>query len=76
LIEQPRLQFALPDTDLTFDMEAEVVWADVKGRAGLRFREVPKDCQQHLENWLDDQLEEELPGAKEKIAAAGNESLQ
>ena len=72
----PRLQFALPDTDLTFDMEAEVVWADVKGRAGLRFREVPKDCQQHLENWLDDQLEEELPGAKEKIAAAGNESLQ
>lgn len=71
----PRLQFALPETPLKFDMEAEVVWADVKGRAGLRFREVPKESQKHLENWLDQQLEEELPGAKEKIAAAGNEIL-
>jgi len=71
----PRLQFALPDTGLKFDMEAEVVWADVKGRAGLRFREVPKDCQKNLESWLDEQLEEELPGAKEKIAAAGSEIL-
>ena len=71
----PRLLFALPDTQLKFDMEAEVVWADVKGRAGLRFREVPQESQKHLESWLDEQLEEELPGAKEKIAAA-SEPLQ
>jgi c-di-GMP-binding flagellar brake protein YcgR len=72
----PRLQFALPDTNLTFDVEAEVVWADMNGRAGLRFREVSTDCQKNLERWLDEQLEEELPGAKEKIAGAGSETLQ
>jgi len=71
----PRLQFALPDTELKFDVEAEVVWADVKGRAGLRFREVPRESQTDLENWLDEQLEEELPGAKEKLAASGTETL-
>jgi CheY-like chemotaxis protein len=72
----PRLQFALPETNLSFDVEAEVVWADMNGRAGLRFREVPTDCQKSLERWLDEQLEEELPGAKEKIANAGPETLQ
>jgi CheY-like chemotaxis protein len=72
----PRLQFALPETNLSFDVEAEVVWADMNGRAGLRFREVPTECQKSLERWLDEQLEEELPGAKEKIANAGPETLQ
>ncbi len=72
----PRLQFSLPETNLTFDVEAEVVWADMNGRAGLRFREVPQESQKHLESWLDQQLEEELPGAKEKIATARPETLQ
>lgn len=72
----PRLQFVLPETDLKLDLEAEVVWADVKGRAGLRFRDVPKQSQKDLESWLDRQLEEELPGAKEIIAAAKPERLQ
>ena len=48
----------------------------MNGRAGLRFREVPLTRQKHLESWLDEQLEEELPGAKEKIASAGPETLQ
>jgi len=65
----PRLQFTLPETQFKFDLEAEVVWADVKGRAGLRFRNVPQDSQEQLENWLDDRLEEDLPGAKDRIAA-------
>lgn len=64
----PRLQFSLPETTHKLDLEAEVVWADVKGRAGLRFHNVPAEAQDWLEQWLDERLEEELPGAKERIA--------
>ena len=71
----PRLQFSLPETTRKLEVEAEVVWADVKGRAGLRFHNVPKEDQEHLEKWLDDQLEQELPGAKDRIAAAESERL-
>jgi DNA-binding response OmpR family regulator len=71
----PRLQFTLPETTRKLEVEAEVVWADVKGRAGLRFHNVPKEDQEHLEKWLDEQLEQELPGAKDRIAAAESESL-
>lgn len=71
----PRLQFALPDAYLKLDVEAEVVWADVKGRAGFRFHNVPKESQVRLEQWLDERLEEELPGAIDRIAAAESESL-
>jgi len=67
---EPILQFVLPETNLKLDLEAEVVWADVKGRAGLRFHNVPKESQQQLEKWLDERIEEEMPGAKERIAAA------
>jgi len=66
----PRLQFSLPETTHKLDLEAEVVWADVKGRAGLRFHNVPVEAQDRLERWLDERLEEELPGAKERIAAS------
>lgn len=66
----PRLQFILPETNISLDVEAEVVWADVKGRAGFRFQNIEKSTQQQLETWLDARMEEELPGAKERIAAA------
>ena len=72
----PRLQFMLPETAARLEFEAEVVWADVKGRAGLRFHNVPATSQANLEKWLDDRLEEELPGAKERIAAAETGTLQ
>jgi CheY-like chemotaxis protein len=72
----PTLQFTLPETNLKFDIEAEVVWADMKGRCGLRFRNVPKQSQEQLEKWLDERLEEELPGAKEKIKSAEAERRQ
>lgn len=71
----PRLQFSLPETSRKLNLEAEVIWADVKGRAGLRFHNVPKEDQAHLEKWLDERLEEELPGAKDRIAAAESERL-
>jgi CheY-like chemotaxis protein len=66
----PRLQFTLPKTDAKFEVEAEVVWADLKSRAGLRFHNLPKTAQEQLERWLDERLEEELPGAKDRVTAA------
>jgi CheY-like chemotaxis protein len=66
----PCLKFSLPDTNIHMDVEAEVAWVDVKGRAGFRFLNVPKTIQMQLEQWLDDRMEQELPGAKERTAAA------
>ena len=70
----PRLKFTLPDTNLHMEIGAEVAWADLKGRAGFRFHSVPKASQEHLERWLDDHLEQEIPGAKERLAAAEGEA--
>lgn len=70
----PHLKFSLPEANLHMEVEAEVAWADVKGRAGFRFQHVPKEAQQLLEKWLDDHMEMEFPGAKERIAAAESES--
>jgi DNA-binding response OmpR family regulator len=66
----PRLKFTLPDTSITMDVEAEVAWADLKGHAGLRFQNVPETSQNVLERWLDERMEKEFPGAKERIAAS------
>jgi DNA-binding response OmpR family regulator len=38
----PRLQFTLPDTKLTLDVDTQLAWADLKGRVGLRFLNVPQ----------------------------------
>jgi DNA-binding response OmpR family regulator len=72
---KPRVQFTLPETSQQLDLDAEVVWADVKGRAGLRFSDVAKGTQDHMEKWLNDRLEEEIPGAKERLSAAERENL-
>jgi DNA-binding response OmpR family regulator len=72
----PRLLFTLPGTTFKFDVESEVVWADVKGRAGLRFHEIPNHLQQNLEAWLDERLESELPGSKDRITSTDSEKLQ
>jgi len=70
----PRLQFILPETEYKMNLEAEVVWADVTGHAGLRFHNVAKDSQAYLEKWLEERLEEELPASKGE--AAEPETLQ
>lgn len=72
----PRLQFTLPELNLNFDVEAEVVWADVKGRAGFRFQGIEQSTQQQLEKWLDERLEEELPGTKDRITAVDSKPRQ
>jgi DNA-binding response OmpR family regulator len=66
----PRLQFTLPDTKMQLDVEAEMAWADMKGCAGFRFHNIAKSTQTQLEQWLDERMEKEFPGAKERMAAA------
>jgi CheY-like chemotaxis protein len=66
----PRLKFSLPGKNINLEVEAAVAWVDVKGLAGFRFKNVPKKLQEELEAWLDEQMEKEFPGAKERMAAA------
>jgi CheY-like chemotaxis protein len=70
-----RLQFTLPSTQRTMDVEAEVAWADLKGHAGLRFLNVPQSSQEHLDQWLTEEMEKLLPGAKEILAGSGSEAI-
>jgi c-di-GMP-binding flagellar brake protein YcgR len=71
----PHLRFSLPNTNVQMEVEAEVAWVDVKGLAGFRFQNVRQSSQERLEQWLDEQMEQEFPGAKERLAAAESESL-
>src|SRR6204780_4836986 len=57
----PHLQFALPDSNIRMEVEAEVAWSDMKGLAGFRFHNVPAGSQAQLEKWLDDRMEQEFP---------------
>jgi CheY-like chemotaxis protein len=66
----PRLKFSLPGTNGQLELEAEAAWVDVKGLAGFRFLNVPQSTKEKLEQWLDEQIEQEFPGAKERMAAA------
>jgi len=54
------------------NIETEVAWADLKGRVGLRFRNVPANSQQALEKWLNDRVPKPSGGPKE----AGSEVVQ
>lgn len=60
----PRIKFTLPGVNAAFEMEAEVAWSDLKGSAGFRFRNVPASSQAILEQWLNEQMTKEIPGAK------------
>ncbi len=70
----PRLKFSLPGRNVHLEVEAEVAWVDVKGFAGFRFLNVPKTLQAELESWLDERMEQEFPGSKEKMAAEAESS--
>ena len=71
----PHLKFSLPKSTLQFEIEVEVAWADLKGLAGFRFLNVPTNTKTQLEQWLDDRMEEDFPGSKQRIEAAGSESI-
>jgi DNA-binding response OmpR family regulator len=68
----PHLKFTLPQTGLQFEVESEVAWADFKGLAGLRFHAMAKTAQAQLEEWLDEHMEAEFPGSKDRIAESGS----
>jgi CheY-like chemotaxis protein len=70
----PHLKFSIPNSNINMEVEAEVAWVDVKGLAGFRFHNVPKSSQADLEQWLNDQIEQEFPGTKERLAAAESET--
>jgi hypothetical protein len=44
----------------------------MKGLAGLRFHGMPKMAQAQLEAWLDERMEAEFPGSKDRIAESGS----
>jgi CheY-like chemotaxis protein len=67
---KPRLQFTLPGTTLSFDLEAEVAWADLNGRVGLRYATMPQSSQELLEGWINSQMEK-TPAAVGKAAGPG-----
>jgi CheY-like chemotaxis protein len=53
----PRLQFTFPETSISMEVEAEIAWADIKGRVGLRFRNLPARSQELLEKWINGQMQ-------------------
>ena len=68
----PRLQFTLPDSTVSMDIETEVAWADLKGAVGLRFRNVPAAAQQFLEKWLNDRMPKAIAGSKERTGSSSD----
>ena len=63
---KPRLQFTLPETAMAVEVDSEVAWADIKGHVGLRFNNVPAGAREHLEQWLNQQMDSQSPHSTEK----------
>jgi CheY-like chemotaxis protein len=72
----PHLKFSLPDTNIHIDVEAEVAWVNMKGLAGFRFHHLSEASQEELDCWLDERMEQEFPGSKERLATAESEGSQ
>ncbi len=68
----PTLKFALPESSIHIEVAAEVAWADMKGLAGFRFQDMPKAIQTQLEEWLNERMEEDFPGSKDRLAGPGS----
>ncbi|HXZ34321.1 MAG TPA: PilZ domain-containing protein [Terriglobales bacterium] len=58
---QGTVQFTLPDPSLQITAECKVCWNNQKGFAGLQFLFLPSDLASHLQAWLAQKLEEQLP---------------
>jgi len=66
---QAQIRFTLPGGNVSLDLKGQVAWADGTGHAGIRFLEVPQSSQYHLEKWLTDRLQEEMPAQLQGYAA-------
>lgn len=53
------IRFPLPDSGIVVEAKAQIAWADVEKRAGLRFVEFPADHKPALDKWLKAQQHEE-----------------
>jgi CheY-like chemotaxis protein len=51
-----RVSLTLPEQRGTIEAKAEFVWVDGKGRAGVRFLEISKNCKHILEQWLGEEI--------------------
>ena len=49
------IHFLLPGTELEFDAEGEVAWADARGNAGIRLVNMPEPARRDLRLWLERQ---------------------
>lgn len=58
---QARLQFTLPGSNTSLELQAKIAWADEAGHVGVKFVEVPQSSQYQLEKWLTDHLRNEMP---------------
>jgi len=58
---QIKLQFTLPATTTSLEIQGIVAWADEMGHAGIKFVEVPQSSQYQLDQWLTARLRKEMP---------------
>jgi DNA-binding response OmpR family regulator len=71
----PRLQFTLPGSSISLEVETEIAWADLKGCVGLRFLNLPASSLEALERWLSDHAEQ-IPGVQDKPSAPSSRPFQ
>jgi DNA-binding NtrC family response regulator len=53
------IRFPMPETGILIEAKAQVAWADVHKKAGLRFTEFPVDAKITLDRWLNAKQHEE-----------------
>jgi len=53
------IRFPMPETGMLVEAKAQVAWADVNKKAGIRFTEFPPDSQATLDRWLNTKQHEE-----------------
>ena len=58
-----RVRFTLPNDANPFVSEAQVMWSDASGRAGLRFCKLEPAMQQRLACWIEEQYGAGVPDA-------------
>ena len=66
------ISFPLGGSSSVMHAKATMAWADVHGKAGLRFTEVAGPMQHELDRWLMERQQDEGWGAPESACAAAN----
>jgi ActR/RegA family two-component response regulator len=66
------VNFTLPGTRMVLEPKSELAWSDGAGKAGIRFRDLPKSTREELERWVAQKLEviDAARAAKPQVASA------